>query len=168
MWWYAIYQVSSSVQSRTASRVKSRSEGTWAFCSDQQWCGWIGGNHEVNGLTSFWELFCLSKMEGRPPQMRAMSRVLVLGSTILSFQREQIIHVLPARWFEVEWIFSAADTGITDCYCIFHIIVIAFVKESKTISSFIYVCISSPQQSYSTFKERSLRLLTFETSEVSE
>ena len=57
---------------------------------------------EVDGLTSFWELFCLSKMEGRPPQMRAMSRVLVLGSTILSFQREQIIHVLPARWFEVE------------------------------------------------------------------
>ena len=39
---------------------------------------------EVDGLTSFWELFCLSKMEGRPPQMRAMSRVLVLGSTILS------------------------------------------------------------------------------------
>ena len=133
MWWYAIYQVSSSVQSRTASRVKSRSEGTWAFCSDQQWCGWIGGDHEVNGVTSFWELFCLSKMEGRPPQMRAISRVLVLGSTILSFQREQRIHVLPARWFEVEWIFSAADSGITDCYCIFHIIVIGFVKESKTL-----------------------------------
>ena len=43
-----------------------------------------GADLEVDGLTSFWELFCLSKMEGRPPQMRAMSRVLVLGSTILS------------------------------------------------------------------------------------
>ena len=125
----AIYQVSSSVQSRTATRVKSRSEGTWAF--------WFGADHDVDGLTSFWELFCLSKMEGRPPQMRAMSRVLVLGSTILSFQREQRIHVLPARWFEVEWIFSAADSGITDC--IFHIIVIAFVKESKTISNFQFM-----------------------------
>ena len=46
MWWYAIYQVSSSVQSRTATRVKSRSEGTWAFVSEHfgwsrsAWCWW--------------------------------------------------------------------------------------------------------------------------------